>query len=113
MEVLIHKHNQHAIILEIRGELDMYNSSKLKTTVKSLWKKGRTPLIFDLKDLFFIDSSGIGVLIYFYMQMNDKKQPFYLVNLRSTVQKVIQLTGIEDLLPIEHTIDNALSLITG
>jgi len=111
MEVLIHKYNQHAIIIEIKGELDMYNSIKLKTTVKSLWKKDRTPLIFDLKDLIFIDSSGIGVFIYFYVKMTNRKQPFYLVNLRNPVQIVMKLTGIEGFLPIVNNIDNALSLI--
>ncbi len=111
MEVLIHKYNQHAIIIEIKGELDMYSSSKLKKIVRSLWKKDSVPLILDLKDLIFIDSSGIGVLLYFNNQMTTRKQPFYLVNLRNPVQIVMKLTGIEGFLPIVNNIDNALSLI--
>ena len=109
MEVSIHRLNQHATIIEITGELDMHNTSKLKKIVRSLWKKEHIPLILDLKHLIFIDSSGIGILLYFYSQMTKRKQPFYLVNLCNAVQTVLKLTGIQDLLPIANNIDSAMS----
>jgi anti-anti-sigma factor len=111
MDVYIHKSDQHATIVEIKGELDMYSSSKLKKIMKSLWKKDRTPLILDLKDLMFIDSSGIGILLYFHNHMNERKQPFYLVNLNHPIQTAIKLTGIQDHLPIADDVNKALSLI--
>jgi anti-anti-sigma factor len=110
MEVMVNQ-SEKATIITVKGELDMYNSRHLKEAVQKLWEKDIVPIIFNLKDLIYVDSSGISLFLYFYDQMTKRKQPFYFVNLRSSIQKVIKLTGIEGLLPIEDSVDSALSSI--
>lgn len=50
-------------VLEVSGELDLVTSPVLRQRVHDEVAEGRHSLVLDLSDVFFCDSSGVGVLI--------------------------------------------------
>ncbi|MCX4970067.1 MULTISPECIES: STAS domain-containing protein [unclassified Streptomyces] len=50
-------------VLEIRGELDLVSSPVVRQSVHEAVAEGRHDVVLDLSDVFFCDSSGVGVLI--------------------------------------------------
>jgi anti-anti-sigma factor len=69
-------------VISIPGELDLYNAEKLKETIGCELENESRPLIFDFSDLSYIDSSGIGVLLFIYGRLSKKTQPFCFANIR-------------------------------
>lgn len=50
-------------VLRITGELDIVTSPVVRQHVHDAVAAGRRELVLDLSDVFFCDSSGVGVLI--------------------------------------------------
>lgn len=81
----------------LAGELDSSNVASLEATIASITAEHRERLVFDLSGLRFMDSAGIAVLI-------DAAAKVDAVRLRDpspVVRRVIELTGLSGVLPIE------------
>ncbi|MFB7593530.1 STAS domain-containing protein [Streptomyces sp. NPDC056160] len=50
-------------VLRVAGELDLVTSPMLRQRIHEVVADGRHDLVLDLSDVFFCDSSGVGVLI--------------------------------------------------
>ncbi|MFE4408766.1 STAS domain-containing protein [Streptomyces sp. NPDC056821] len=50
-------------VLRVAGELDLVTSLVLRQRVHEVVAQGRHDLVLDLSEVFFCDSSGVGVLI--------------------------------------------------
>ncbi len=50
-------------VLRVSGELDLVTSPVLRQRVHDVVAQGHHDLVVDLSDVFFCDSSGVGVLI--------------------------------------------------
>jgi anti-sigma B factor antagonist len=84
-------------IISVAGELDSSNAASLEASVAPLAAEHPERLIFDLSALRFMDSAGIAVLVGAAAKVNT-------VALREpsdVVRRVIELTGLTDVLPIE------------
>lgn len=62
--------NDIVIIYVNEERLDAHNSGELKVEVQKLFEQGRKNMLIDLKDVRFIDSSGLGA------SSPDSKTPF-------------------------------------
>jgi len=84
-------------LIRIRGEVDMSNVVTVESDLTGALA-GRPPrVVFDLSELQFIDSSGIAVLL----RAAEKTDSLRLRNPSSVVQRIIEATGLTDVLPTE------------
>ncbi|MGW1027393.1 STAS domain-containing protein [Streptomyces sp. NPDC002577] len=51
------------VVLHVSGEMDLVTSPLLRQRVHDAVADGRRSLVLDLSEVFFCDSSGVGVLI--------------------------------------------------
>ncbi|MEU6508645.1 STAS domain-containing protein [Streptomyces sp. NPDC046942] len=51
------------VVLRVSGELDLMTSPVLRQRVHDVVAEGNHSLVVDLSEVFFCDSSGVGVLI--------------------------------------------------
>jgi anti-anti-sigma factor len=58
-----------------------------------------------------ITSMGLGMLITTAKSLLLHQLPMVLLNPQPNVEKVILMSGLEELLPIEHDLDSALKRI--
>jgi anti-anti-sigma factor len=94
-------------IVRLLGDMDLYNSGPLKEKMLSLWAIGARKLILDLSGLRYIDSSGIGVLLYVFSSSQKRKVHVYFANVSGSVLRVITLTKLTGFLPIVKSIEDA------
>ena len=86
-----------APVVRVAGDLDMSNAGELEATVASVAGASPERLIFDLSDLRFMDSAGIAVLL----GAVSKVRAVVLRDPSPAVRRVVELTGLTDVLPIE------------
>ena len=51
------------VILDISGEIDLYNAPEIKDIINKLIEEKKYNVIINLEKVSYIDSSGIGALI--------------------------------------------------
>ena len=110
MELKIHK-NGDVYIIDVNGEMDLYNSYKLKELVMKMLEKNVQYFVINLEQVDYIDSSGIGALIYICSTMKKQNLKLAIANIHGSVKKVIELTKLTGYFPIAATIDDALNMV--
>ncbi len=107
MELKIRKNGDNYII-DVNGEMDLYNSYKLKELVMKMLDKKVGRFVINLQNVDYIDSSGIGALIYICSTIKKMGLKLVITNIHGSVKKVIELTKLMGYFPIAPTIDEAL-----
>jgi anti-sigma B factor antagonist len=110
MELRIRK-NQEIYIIDIQGELDLYNSYKLKELLMKMLEKKIERFIINLDEVEYIDSSGIGALIYIFSTLKKLNHKLAMTNIHGSVKKVIELTKLMGFFPITETLDEAIKKV--
>ncbi|MDR2028654.1 MAG: anti-sigma factor antagonist [Treponema sp.] len=112
MELKIRK-NKDIYIIDIQGELDLYNSYKLKELLMKMLEKKIERYIINMEDVEYIDSSGIGALIYISSTLKKMNLRLAITNIHGSVKKVIELTKLMGYFPIAATLDEAIKKMEG
>ncbi len=87
------------LVARLIGELDEHASEYAKRTLDAaLTDNGYNAVIFDLKRLSFMDSTGIGVLIGRYKLIKKKNCPVYVRNPSYTVDKIFRMSGLYEIM---------------
>ncbi|MBL8967513.1 MAG: anti-sigma factor antagonist [Spirochaetaceae bacterium] len=107
MELKIRKSGENYII-DVNGEMDLYNSYRLKELVMKMLEKKVERFIINLENVDYIDSSGIGALIYICSTIKKMNLKLVITNIHGSVKKVIELTKLMGYFPITQTIEEAL-----
>jgi anti-sigma B factor antagonist len=110
MDLKIRKNNQNYII-DVNGEMDMYNSYKLKELVVKMLEKKVENFIINLENVEYIDSSGIGALIYICSTIKKMNLQLVITNIHGSVKKVIELTKLMGYFPIAANVEEAIALL--
>jgi anti-sigma B factor antagonist len=86
-----------APVVTVSGEIDLSNTSEFEATVAQVTADHPDTLVFDLRDLRFMDSAGIAVLLGAVSRVPS----VYLRAPSPAVARVVELTGLTEVLKIE------------
>jgi anti-anti-sigma factor len=86
-------------IIRVQGDLDSDSAPILRTMLAKELDAGRS-VIVDLADCPFLDSLGIGVLVFGWKAADASGIPFHLRNVGRYAQRVLDLVGLSDLIPV-------------
>jgi anti-sigma B factor antagonist len=81
-------------ILDIEGEIDLYNAPTLKNIINDLINDRKYEIILNLEKVSYIDSSGIGAIISSLSNLKKYQGALKLLNVQSAVRKVFELTKL-------------------
>ena len=87
--------------------MDAYLAPAFKDFCNKKIKAITTPIIIDLSNIRFMDSSGLGALI-FCLKQSDGKYPVILIGANEAVCDLLELTSMHKLFLIEASVESAL-----
>jgi anti-sigma B factor antagonist len=97
------------VIIYVKEErLDAHNSGELKIVVQKLFAEGKKNVLIDLKDVRFIDSSGLGALVSGFENAISNQGNLKLSTLQSQVRSMFELTRLHRVFEIFASTSEAL-----
>lgn len=97
------------LCVRLEGELDHYYSEQVKEFVESEMETNQTQhLVWNLTNLSFMDSSGLGVILGRYRQVNEMGGSVTVCGLNTQVKRLFQLSGLFKIMYVEQTEQDAL-----
>lgn len=105
------KKNNNVYVIELDGELDLYNAYKIKTLYTKMAEKGINSIILDLENLDYLDSSGLGSIIYIFSDMKSHNGKLSLCHLNGTPKSLIQMTHLDRFFLIGDTIEECVEQV--
>jgi len=103
-----------AIIVYLRGELDQHTANTVRNAIEKEWsKKLATYIILNMEQLTFMDSSGLGVILGRYKQVTNDGGKLVICCVNRQVEKIIELSGLKNIINFYNTETEALNAIGG
>lgn len=99
-----------ATILELSGNITLYNTPEVRKAMLSLLKEKRVPqLLVDMRGVKYIDSSGVASLVEGLKASRDLHSRFALYGLTKTTREVLDLTRLLRVFEVYDTEEQALT----
>jgi len=98
--ISISDRNGRAVVV-IRGELDLATAPDLETALSELQEAGQDVAV-DLRELEFIDSTGLRALVAAHARAEDSEQTFVIVRPRpgAPIERILAIAGVASVLEL-------------
>ncbi|MBI5656827.1 MAG: STAS domain-containing protein [Geobacter sp.] len=94
MNLYIEKKKDVTILYVREERLDAHNSGELKTEMGRLFEGGEKNILVEMKDVRFIDSSGLGALVSGFKNAISHQGNLKLASLQPQVKSMFELTRL-------------------
>ncbi len=90
------------VVAYLEGELDHHTARQMREEIDAAVDSNMpTLLVLDFKDITFMDSSGIGLVMGRYKLLSKNNAELAITNPSPQIYKVMQLAGLTRLAKIE------------
>ncbi len=107
MEFTVQQQGDVAIV-SLQGELDVAVAPKLKSLLKETVEKGQKKIVVDMKNVQFVDSSCLGVMVNAHKLALGNKAAIKFAQSSEQVRKIFELTRTDKHLSFHATIGDAI-----
>ncbi len=107
MEIAVDHVGDVAVAVLPMEELDASNAGELKRDIAPVLE-ANTKLVFDLSQLRFVDSSGLGAFLSCLRQVNAKGGDLKLCGMSKPVRTVFELVRLHRIFDILNTREEAV-----
>jgi anti-sigma B factor antagonist len=87
-------------VISVSGELDLASSPALEEELERVAQSDAQVVVVDLRNLEFMDSTGLSVLVRAHQRAEENGRRLGLVNGSQQVQRLLTLTGVADRLTL-------------
>jgi anti-anti-sigma factor len=95
----------------VRGELDLGTAPELEGPLEEA-VAANEPLLIDLSDCEFIDSTGIAMIVRAWQRLAEgdgASQRVVICSANEQVRRVLEITGLEHSIPVHKSREQALA----
>jgi anti-sigma B factor antagonist len=99
-------------VLAVGGEIDYATSSLLRARVLGAIEDGSRHLVLDFSAVTFVDSTAIGVLVGAITKLDEAGGgSLAVVCTHGSVLRIFEITGLDVLIPLYRSLDEAFSAL--
>jgi anti-sigma B factor antagonist len=103
-----------ATVVHLAGEIDLSTAPFLQDELLRLtFEDGVTDLVIDLRDVEFMDSTGVGAIAASYRHLRDRDGRLALAGPTPSIAKVCDISGLARVLPMARTVEEAVAGLRG
>ncbi|MHC1711485.1 MAG: STAS domain-containing protein [Solidesulfovibrio sp.] len=106
---LVEKESGEVTVLELGGRLDSNTSKVLEDKVMEILGQGKKNLLMDFKDVDYINSTGLRVLLLALQQLKKSQGKLVLSTIKDYMKEVFEISGYTEIFPIYGSQEEALN----
>ncbi len=93
-------------ILELESHIDTHAIQLLEPHLRALSQSEQSEIIIDMTKVNFIDSSGIGAIVFLYKALKARGREIRLMNVSGQPKEMINMLGINKVIGLFNTTDS-------
>ena len=98
------------VVIDLKGKLTGGPEAEtFRDLFKALVQQGKTKVILNLKDIEWISSTGIGIMIRGYKTVREAGGDFVIVRIGERTQQVFNVLRLDHIFKIADTEDDAVA----
>lgn len=100
------------LVVTLVGELDHHSAEEVRVKIDDRIERDNIKkVIMDFKEVTFMDSSGIGVVIGRLKKIKNRDGKVCITNVNKRVDKVFTLSGLYKIITVYNDVNEALASI--
>lgn len=108
LDITISEIGSSRAVVWVRGDVDMFNASKLRVPLEELSDRGCRHIVLDLSRARHFDSSGMGAILGAYCKISGLGGRLSVAGASPTLRSLFEITRFHEFLPLYRTVDEAL-----
>jgi len=101
MELEVNVKEQNGdMLVTVKGDVDLYTSPRVRSALVKALTKTSGGVGIDLREVTYMDSSGVATLVEALRAAGQKKLDFFLVSPSKPVMKVLELSRLDSVFRI-------------
>jgi len=94
------------LVLSLSGEMDAHGCSQIKPTLEEIVATVQNKnVLLDLHKVEFIDSSGIGAIVYLFKRLKAQQQTLVIRGVHGQPKELMELLRVGSAIPISFSTD--------
>jgi anti-sigma B factor antagonist len=95
-------------VLQISGEVDVYTAPQVRERVIQLLADGARHVIADLREVDFLDSTGLGALVGSLKRLREQDGSLELVIADGKIMTIFRITGLDRVFALHPSFPDAI-----
>jgi len=104
---------EKGVIINLSGEIDMYNAEDFLKEIKTLIDNGAKHFIFDSSHLSYISSTGIGAFLIIKRELDSIDGELVFCNMNDKIKDICKLLGFFMVFNFADSIDDVIKYFNG
>ncbi len=96
------------LIVKLRGEMDALGCTKIRPEWEQIATTKNINVAIDLSQVSFLDSSGIGAIVFLYKRLKSQDRTLVIVGVQGQPQELMKLLRIDSAIPVSAAPVSAL-----
>ncbi|MDN3018036.1 anti-sigma factor antagonist [Paenibacillus sp. BSR1-1] len=92
--------SEKGILVQVAGEIDAFTAPKLREELLPLAEGSNKSIIVNLKDVSYLDSTGLGVFVGLFKQLKKSGGELQLTDLSDRLKRLFEITGLSHIMNI-------------
>ncbi|MCF6255310.1 MAG: STAS domain-containing protein [Gammaproteobacteria bacterium] len=88
------------LIVKLCGEMDALGCTKIRTELEQITNTENSNVSLDLSQVSFLDSSGIGAIVFLYKRLKAQGRTLIIVGVQGQPQELMKLLRIDSAIPV-------------
>lgn len=88
-------------LVEIKGDLDIYAEDEFRDFIELELENIDKDLVIDIKDLDYLDSTGLGLFMKIYKKVNEEGKSVKIINPKENILKLFKITDLTEVFNME------------
>ncbi|MFC4802513.1 anti-sigma factor antagonist [Neobacillus sp. GCM10023253] len=93
--------NENEVVVKVSGEIDAFTAPKLREELAALVDGKNKVITIGLKDVSYLDSTGLGVFVGLFKQLKNNDGELRLIEMSERLKRLFQITGLSHVMEIK------------
>jgi len=93
--------NNH-LIIKLSGEMDAQGCSKIRSELEEISNQSQPHIIVDVNSVSFIDSSGIGAIVFLFKRLKEQNRSMEIVGVQGQPKELMKLLRMDSAITMQY-----------
>lgn len=95
--------NNENLLVKLSGEMDAQGCVTIRSELERIIEQLNTHILIDLSEVSFIDSSGIGAIVFLFKRLKQQNRSLELMGVQGQPQELMKLLRMDSAITIQYT----------
>lgn len=95
-------------LIRVGGEIDVYTAPTLREALLELSSRGVLHVIIDLRDVAFLDSTGLGAIVGGHKRLRTNDGSLVLASSPDRIARLFRITGLDRAFSLFDSVPKAI-----